>query len=150
MKLILLAISLFFASNTYAAILNNLYIYDDDSKEARALKEELKVAKDKLAKQYLRLFKTNGKNVYRGYDKDEIVYKVGDTSRKDVGAKIGMSTDQVLNKTYWGKPEGVYTDIDKNRKFELWTYEIHEERNGVTERAGLLFFIDGKLTYKIP
>lgn len=61
-----------------------------------------------------------------------------------------MSTDQVLNETYWGKLEGIYTDIDKNRKFELWTYEIREERNGVTGRAGLLFFIDGKLNDKIP
>lgn len=149
MRFILLAISLFFASNTYAAILNDLYIYDDDSYEQRVLKERLKVAKDGLAEQYLKLFKTNRESAYSGYDKDEVVYRVGDVSKKDVGAKIGMTMDQVLNETYWGKPESVYKDTNGNEKMELWIYEIHGERKGVTQRNGWLCFINGKLTHRV-
>jgi len=150
MKFILLAISLFVASNGYAAILNGLYIYHDDSDEYRALKEKLKVAENESGETLLRLFKNNRKTAYHGYDKDEeVVYKAGDISKKDVSTKIGMTTDQVLNKTYWGKPENIYTTIDGNDKLELWKYEIHEYRYEVSESEGLLFFINGKLTHII-
>lgn len=150
MRFILLAISLFFANNTYAAVLNNLYIYHDDSNEIKVLKDELRIVKNESSEQNLIIFKNHRKTRYQRYAKDEIVYKVGDTSKEDVGTKIGMSKDQVLNKSYWGKPENIYTATDGNDKIELWTYEIHGERNGALQRDGLLFFINGKLTHRMP
>lgn len=149
MRFILLAISLFFAGNTYAAITNNSYIYSDDSSKKRELKERTKIAEDRLSDQYLMLFKNNRKANYDGYDKDEVVYRVGDISKKDVGAKIGMSGEQILNRTYWGRPDNTYLDSDANNKLELWTYQIYGERNGVSQKTGLLFFINGKLTHII-
>lgn len=147
MRLILLAVSLFFASNTYAVILNDLYIYPDDSKDYRMLKEELRIAKNQLAEANLNIFKKNRKIGSARYNRDEIVYAVGDTSKKDVGAKIGMTTEQILNKTYWGKPDNRYTVIDKNDKIELWTYERYGERYGASKSTGLLFFINERLTH---
>lgn len=147
MRFVLLAVSLFFASNSYAAVINNSYIYPDDSEEHKTLKERLKKAEDGLSEQYIRLFKINRKDNYDGYDKDEVVYRVGDFSKKDVGAKIGMTREQVLNKSYWGRPDNTYIDVDMKDKIELWTYQIYGERKGVTQRMGLLFFINGKLTH---
>jgi len=150
MRFILLAIFLLFTCNTYAVILNESYIYPEDDKELTALKEKLKISGSELGKSYLKLFKNNRESAYRGYDRDEeAVYRVGDTSKKDIGAKIGMSTDQVLNKSYWGKPDNKYTAIDANDKLELWTYKRYGYRKGTTKRTGLLFFINGKLTHII-
>ena len=150
MRFILLAISLLFANNTYAAIVNNFYIYSDDSDKRRADKEEYRIAKDEIAQQQLMAFKENRKNGYQNFAKDEVVYRVGDSSKKDVGTKIGMTTDQVINNSYWGKPDNIYTIIDGNDKLELWSYEIHGERNGIWKIDGSLFFINGKLTHRTP
>lgn len=145
MKFILLAISIFFATNTYAAVFHKLYIYPDDSNERKVLKEKLAIQNDELAKAYLMLFKTNRKTIS---DKDEVVYKVGDISKKDISAKIGMSRDQVINNTYWGKPDRSYTDTYKNEKIELWFYDMYGERNQPSSVDGILFFINGRLTHR--
>ena len=79
-----------------------------------------------------------------------MVYRVGDSSKKDVGTKIGMTKDQVINNSYWGKPDNIYTIIDGNDKLELWSYEIHGERNRISKIDGSLFFINGKLTHITP
>lgn len=153
MKFILLAVSLFFATNTYAVILNYLYIYPEDGdgilkEDLSIAKEELRIAKNKLGEANLNSFKENRKVGSGGYDKDEVVYVVGDTSKKDVGAKIGMTTEQIINKTYWGKPDNRYAVIDRNEKIELWTYYIYGDRKGVShQRTGHLFFVNGKLTH---
>lgn len=149
MRFIWLAVALFFASNSYAAISNNSYIYSDDSDELKTLKERVKKSEDELSEQYLRLFKINRAVNYDDYDKDEVVYRAGDFSKKDVGAKIGMTREQVLNKSYWGRPENTYVDFDMNDKNELWVYQTYGERNGSSQRMGLLFFINGKLTHII-
>ena len=60
-----------------------------------------------------------------------------------------MSGEQILNRTYWGRPDNTYLDSDANNKLELWTYQIYGERNGVSQKTGLLFFINGKLTHII-
>lgn len=150
MRFILLAISLLFANTTYAAIVNNFYIYSDDSDKRRADKEEYRIAKDEIAQQQLMAFKKNRKNSYQHFAEDEVVYRVGDSSKKDVGTKIGMTKDQVINNSYWGKPDNIYTIIDGNDKLELWSYEIHGERNRISKIDGSLFFINGKLTHRTP
>ena len=149
MKFILLVVSLFFASNTYAVIHNNLYIYQDDSSENRELKEKLRIAKSELAEANLGIFKKNRKIGSGVYDKDEVVYAVGDISKKDVGAKIGMTKEQVINKTHWGKPDSIHTIIDRDSILDSWTYEIFGDRNGITQSTGTLYFINGKLTHRI-
>ncbi len=146
MRFFLLATFLFFATNTYGAVLNHLYVYPDDTNEGKAIKEQLKAAKDKFGELRLRSFKNN-RNTYP--DKDEVVYRVGDISKKDISAKIGMTTDQVLNKTYWGKPDRSYIDIDGNDKIELWIYDMYGERKQISSVHGLLFFINGRLTNRV-
>lgn len=146
MRFILLAISIFFASNTYAAVFHKLYVYPDDSNEFKVLKEKLAIQRNRLAKAYLMLFKTNRKALS---DEDEVVYKVGDISKKDISAKIGMSTEQVLNDTYWGKPDSRHTDTYANDKIELWIYDMYGERNQLSSINGFLFFVNGRLTHRI-
>lgn len=149
MKFILLAISLFFASNTYAAVSNYLYIYQDDSEEIRVLKEKIEILKNNVLESNLIKFKNHEQNRYQRYAKDEVVYRVGDTSKKDIGAKIGMTKEQVINKTYWRKPDSIHTIIDGDDILESWTYEMFGDRNGILEAHGTLYFINGKLTHII-
>ena len=53
--------------------------------------------------------------------KDEILLKNG----IDVGAKMGMTKNQVLAKTHWGKPNYINTTTDELGKFEQWIYGNH-------------------------
>lgn len=55
---------------------------------------------------------------------------------KKSNARIGMTTDQVLNKTNWGKPKDINTTINAYGKFEQWVYGLSQ----------YLYFTDGKLT----
>ena len=34
----------------------------------------------------------------------------------------------MLNRTYWGRPDNTYIEIDMNNKFELWNSQIYGER----------------------
>lgn len=146
MKFILLAVSLFFATNTYAVIINELYVYPEDPMQYAILKDKLRIVKNQTAEVSLTVFKKN-RQLGPNSDKDEVVYVVGDTSNKDVGAKIGMTGEQVINKTYWGKPDNRYEVIDRGDKIELWTYFIYGNRKGISQRTGHLYFINGKLTH---
>ena len=144
MKYTLALVILVIASNTYAAIDNESYIYADNSEEKRTLKERIRTAENELAEAQLKVFKNNRKVALRGYDNDEVVYKVNDNSKKDIGAKIGMSKEQVINKTYWGKPDNSNRVIDGKDELELWSYK----RYGIASaNQGLLFFINGKLSH---
>ena len=144
MKCTLALAILCIASNTYAAIDNEAYIYTGNSEEKRTLKERIRTAENELAEAQLKVFKNNRKVTLRGYDNDEVVYKVNDNSKKDIGAKIGMSKEQVINKTYWGKPDNSNRVIDGKDELELWSYK----RYGIaSSNQGLLFFINGKLTH---
>lgn len=146
MRFILLAISLLVASNTHAAIDNSLYIYEDDSDEISLLKEELRILKSKLAKQNLETINKRRKNNYQHNPKDEVVYIVGDVSKTDVGAKIGMTKKQVIDETYWGKPDNIYTIIDDDGSvMDSWNYDMFGNRKGATQSTGTLYFLNGKL-----
>lgn len=51
-------------------------------------------------------------------------------------ARIGMTTNQILNKSNWGKPNDINTTIDSSGKSEQWIYGNGE----------YLYFKNGKLT----
>jgi len=53
--------------------------------------------------------------------KDEILLKNG----IDIGAKMGMTKNQVLAKTHWGKPDYINTTTDELGKIEQWIYGNH-------------------------
>lgn len=151
MRFILLAVSLFFASNTYAAVINNLYIFHDDSDKRKLGKEEYRKAKIGMAEYALTAFKNDRKINYHSFAKfakNEVVYRAGDINKKDVSAKIGMTKDQVI-KSYWGKPDDIYKTTEGDDKLELWVYEIHGERSGISKMDAKLYFINGKLTHRI-
>lgn len=55
---------------------------------------------------------------------------------KKPDAKIGMTKEQVLNNTNWGKPKYVNTTINAYGTREQWVYETYQ----------YLYFNNGKLT----
>lgn len=146
MRLILLAVFLFIVSNTYAAFDADSYIYSDDSNEMIIMKIRLQDSHDKYAQSVLKTLRKN-KNMLDSYDKSEVVYKIDDISKKDVGAKIGMNKEQVVNKTYWGEPDTIHKNINEYDSLELWTYWV--SGTSQTVRAMLVFRND-KLTYIVP
>lgn len=123
MRFIFLAVSLLVASNSYAEINKDYYIYTSDSNEVKKNKEKLMVAKAKLAKQYLKNAQESRKKSPLIHGKSEVVFKVGDAIKKDVGAKIGMTPNQISEKTYWGKPEITNSITDEYGKLEWWYYD---------------------------
>lgn len=138
MRFILLALSLLIASNSHAGINESDYIYEDDDQEIISAKEKLKETREIGEKVKFR----NAKNIRRKGKlsalttvTNENVYRVGDNSKHNVGAKIGMTPQQVLN-TYWGKPDFITKDIDELGSFEQWSYTYY----------GTLFFENEKLT----
>jgi len=135
MKFILLAISLFVANNSYAEINDSHYIYVNDNDEEKSNKEEIARQYDKLTKQNLKNLQESRKESPLKHDKSEVVFKVGDASKRDVGAKIGMTQNKVLDKTYWGKPDYTHKVMDEYGKLELWSYDSH----------GFLLFDNDKL-----
>ncbi|SNT71050.1 hypothetical protein [Psychrobacter sp. LV10R520-6] len=135
MKFILLAISLLIASNGYAEINDNHYIYINDNDEEKSNKEELATLKNETARLNLKNLQESRKKKPLTHDKSEVVFKVGDASKRDVGAKIGMTQNQVLDKTYWGKPDITRAITDEYGKLDLWSYDYH----------GFLLFDNDKL-----
>lgn len=149
MRLIFLGLSLFIVSNTYAAMNTNNYIYSYDSNEMIAVKKELYNSKSEYGKTVLETLRIN-KNMLDGYDKSEkTVYKVNDLSKKDVSVKIGMSKEQVLSETYWGKPDRTYKNINKYDRLELWTYDVFGSSSPSRVMA-MLVFRNNILAYIIP
>lgn len=50
------------------------------------------------------------------------------------GARIGMTADEVINKTNWGRPNSVRRTTTANGRSEVWFYD-----------GGVLHFRDGRL-----
>lgn len=94
--------------------------------EMQALKDDLKIAKGKLAEQNLKNTqkeRKRKKGVLTASDSEEIFTLPMDyRDSVDIGAKIGMTKEQVLNKTHWGKPEHIHEVIDEYGKLESWAY----------------------------
>lgn len=111
-------------------------IHIDD--EITVAKKKLMEARKKLAEQHLKNIQIKREKGVSVSNEDEIVYKVGDTSEKDVGAKIGMTKKQVINQTHWGleNPDYIHKVDDRYGELEQWYYQDN----------GALYFDNGKLS----
>ena len=69
---------------------------------------------------YLQIYQTNRRMKPLVPEKSETVFRNG--SNIDTGAKIGMTPNQVLTKTYWGKPKYTNVITDEMGKLEQWIY----------------------------
>lgn len=69
---------------------------------------------------YLQTFQTNRRMKSLVPEKSETVFRNGNNI--DVGAKMGMTPNQVLIKTHWGKPEYTNVTTDELGKLEQWIY----------------------------
>lgn len=87
------------------------------------LAAQLRRAKDASATTYLQIYQTNRRMKSLVPDKSEIVFRNG--NNVDVGAKIGMTPNQVLTKTHWGKPQYTNVTTDELGKLEQWIYGDH-------------------------
>lgn len=149
MRFILLGLSLFIVSNTYAAMHTDDYIYSYDSKEMATEKKKLYDTENEYGKTVLETLRRN-KNMLNDYEKSEkAVYKVNDISKKDVSVKIGMSKEQVLSETYWGKPDKTYKNFNKYDRLELWTYDVFGSSSPSRVMA-MLVFRNNILAYIMP
>mgnify|MGYP003600934830 CR=1 FL=1 len=73
------------------------------------------------------------------YQLNQMIAKIVETKKelaKKPKLRIGMSTDQVLHNSNWGKPDDINTTINSYGKFEQWIYG----------RGKYLYFTNGKLT----
>lgn len=84
------------------------------------LAAETRRLEEQYATSTLQIFKINRRMNSLALGDSETVFRNG--SKVDVGAKMGMSTNQVLTKTYWGKPDYVNTTTDELGKLEQWVY----------------------------
>lgn len=69
---------------------------------------------------YLQLYQTNRRMKALVPEKSETVFRNG--SKIDIGAKMGMTPNQVLTKTHWGKPQYTNVTTDELGKLEQWIY----------------------------
>lgn len=72
------------------------------------------------ATSYLQIYQTNRRMKSLVPEKSETVFRNGNNI--DVGAKIGMTPNQVLTKTHWGKPQYTNVTTDEMGKLEQWIY----------------------------
>lgn len=92
--------------------------YGDDKRAMLAAENRKRL--EESATIILQIFKTNRRLKSSTVGKSETVFRNG--SSVDVGAKMGMSTNQVLTKTYWGEPDYINTTTDEFGKLEQWVY----------------------------
>lgn len=69
---------------------------------------------------YLQVYQTNRRMKALVPERSETVFRNGNNI--DVGAKIGMTPNQVLTKTHWGKPQYTNVTTDELGKLEQWIY----------------------------
>lgn len=86
------------------------------------------------ATSYLQIYQTNRRMKSLVTEKSETVFRNG--NNVDVGAKIGMTPNQVLTKTHWGKPQYTNVTTDELGKLEQWIYDDY---------ANFLIFDNDKL-----
>lgn len=139
MRFILIAISFFITINSYAEINRKNYLYTNDSKEEKKYKEELMEARNDMRKIALMNFHKGWRIGSIAPSKSEVVYKVGDKEKVDIGAKIGMTKEQILDKTYWGKPDRSNFIIDSYGKLEEWSYDNYGDL--IFENGNLIFIL---------
>ncbi len=92
------------------------------AKDKKAMYEAiLRISSDDLLLSHLGIFKTDRRMGILVPQKDEVLLKNG----IDIGAKMGMTKNQVLTKTHWGKPDYINTTTDELGKIEQWIYGNH-------------------------
>lgn len=88
-------------------------------KDKKAMYEAiLRISGENLLLGHLGIFKLDRRMGILVPQKDEILLKKG----IDTGAKMGMTKNQVLAKTHWGKPDYINTTTDELGKIEQWIY----------------------------
>lgn len=88
-------------------------------KDKKAMYEAiLRISGDDLLLAHLGIFKLDRRMGILVPQRDEILLKNG----IDMGAKMGMTKNQVLTKTHWGKPDYINTTTDELGKIEQWIY----------------------------
>lgn len=143
-KLLVAILIAFTAANTLAG---TMYIYKDKNGQVlrtnvhtdneEILKKKLMQIRKQVAEQQLVNMQINREKGMRVSDKDEVLFSLNDIDN-DVGAKIGMTKEQVLSRTHWGSvsPDYVHKVEDKNGELEQWFYR----------EDGALYFDKGKLS----
>ena len=109
----------------------------DMAEELRLAEEKLIIAKSKLEKHNLKMYSESRKRK-RGTltpNESQIILSDDKNGFVDIGAKIGMTHNQVLKNTYWGKADRTHTITDEYGKLDYWSYE----------RYGALVFDNDKL-----
>ena len=107
----------------------------DMAEELRLAEEEIIIAKSSLEKHNLKMYSEWRKRGTLTLHESQIILSDGKNGLVDVGAKIGMSHNQVLKNTYWGKADRTHTITDEYGKLDYWSYE----------RYGALVFDNDKL-----
>lgn len=97
----------------------------DMAEELRLAEEKLIIAKSKLEKHNLKMYSEWRKRGTLTPHESQIILSDGKNGLVDVGAKIGMSHNQVLKNTYWGKADRTHTITDEYGKLDYWSYEYY-------------------------
>lgn len=117
------------SSEVQASMGGNKYIYKDKSGQVLLTNINPSGNFDKFTKK-----------VHIDYEELQAQYKKEEEKRrllaKKPDAQIGMSKNQVLNNTNWGKPKDINTTIDASGRSEQWIYGNQK----------YLYFKNGKLT----
>ena len=105
------------------------------AEERRLVEEETRVLIERIEKHNLKMYAESRKKGTLNPDESQIILESDMNGIVDVGAKIGMTPNQVLKNTYWGKADRTHTITDEYGKLDYWSYE----------RYGALVFDNDKL-----
>ena len=107
----------------------------DIVEDLRLAEKETRVLIEKIEKHNLKLLTESRRKGTLTPDESQIILESDMNGIVDVGAKIGMTHNQVLKNTYWGKADRTHTITDQYGKLDYWSYE----------RYGALVFDNDKL-----
>lgn len=107
----------------------------DIVEDLRLAEEEKRVLIEKIEKHNLKMYTESRKRGTLTPNESQIILEDSKNGLVDVGAKIGMTHNQVLKNTYWGKADRTHTITDEYGKLDYWSYE----------RYGALVFDNNKL-----
>lgn len=112
---------LFISSNLYADTFDSkMYIYKDEDGKVQLKRVDI----EKDSQNQLKIDPSI----------EEMARKKAELAKKP-DARIGMTANEVLNHTHWGKPEDIRTTVNAQGKFEQWVYSF----------SRYLYFKNGRL-----
>lgn len=97
----------------------------DIVEELRLAEEETRVLIEDIEKHNLKILTESRRKGTLTPDESQIILESDMNGIVDVGAKIGMTHNQVLKNTYWGKADRTYTITDEYGKLDYWSYESY-------------------------